>query len=689
MALDFQRAQKLWNAQAQIEAANNCRRRYQHGRGPCNVFILDTSSSLGEDGFTQMKDVFKTILDEYACHPEIDENVSVIVCGRNTRFQHYYSNQYADIKRCVDGLEFGGLTPLTAAFILSLGSLQNRAAHSRMMNDFHIHPRIILISDGKPTDFTSTNDVEDSPQCERDEDKDHLLQLTRNIGRCYPIFCIPIGKDPDVVLLEFISAQSRGGKIVYPSEAKQFAKYSTNIRAASLLHFTMKNDGNDREMILTLLACTMPYKEFTEMDQDDIFDICTKKSLYNPWDDVSDDDVDDMDHECKERYSSMPALGTRVRRGLDWAYDDQDNYGPGTVVGHSDNVGWLLVKWDTSLTFDYRYGSSSFEKDKYDVIVCDEPRLLENELIAVGCLVKRGPDWEWGNQDGGNGAIGSVYCVRNNGTVCVRWSNGQSSHYRFGYHGKFDLQICDPFSSESIDYLQDKKRKDTLNRIHKTPGQFPVLTEAPPQDHDSSEIQCDSRLPSPQRLKVIKGRYFKNDRTNDELASDKESDEPGESSLSIAVNQWMWEDDDGKWNPYPRKINDRINQCYRRNPNSTVVVTINEHSFRVVMSKNLQIDLMTRETSEVQPVQCCMHVSCRLMGRSLHDDFDCSFRDRNMRRMWSAEDDYPPLILNLTSGVSMVPSLSNSYFCILYWNYEIDCYWLSSIFHEIMLLVCR
>lgn len=52
------------------------------------------------------------------------------------------------------------------------------------------------------------------------------------------------------------------------------------------------------------------------------------------------------------------------------------------------------MKWDTSLTFDYRYGSSSFEKDKYDVIVCDEPRLLENELIAVGCLVKRGDDYD-------------------------------------------------------------------------------------------------------------------------------------------------------------------------------------------------------------------------------------------------------------------------------------------------------
>lgn len=49
-----------------------------------------------------------------------------------------------------------------------------------------------------------------------------------------------------------------------------------------------------------------------------------------------------------------------------------------------------MVEWDTGSVFDYRYGSSIFEKDKYDVIVCDEPRMLENELIAVGCLVKRG-----------------------------------------------------------------------------------------------------------------------------------------------------------------------------------------------------------------------------------------------------------------------------------------------------------
>lgn len=37
--------------------------RFQHGTGPCNVFILDTSSSLGEEGFTQMKEAFTSIID--------------------------------------------------------------------------------------------------------------------------------------------------------------------------------------------------------------------------------------------------------------------------------------------------------------------------------------------------------------------------------------------------------------------------------------------------------------------------------------------------------------------------------------------------------------------------------------------------------------------------------------------------
>ena len=32
--------------------------------------------------------------------------------------------------------------------------------------------------------------------------------------------------------------------------------------------------------------------------------------------------------------SEMPALGSRVRRGPDWRWDNQDGEGPGTIIGH-------------------------------------------------------------------------------------------------------------------------------------------------------------------------------------------------------------------------------------------------------------------------------------------------------------------------------------------------------------------
>lgn len=54
-------------------------------------------------------------------------------------------------------------------------------------------------------------------------------------------------------------------------------------------------------------------------------------------------------------------------------------------------VGWLRIAWDKNKAiYPYRYGSNPDENDKYDVMICDEPRILKGELIAPGCLVTRG-----------------------------------------------------------------------------------------------------------------------------------------------------------------------------------------------------------------------------------------------------------------------------------------------------------
>nr|XP_022335026.1 uncharacterized protein LOC111131681 [Crassostrea virginica] len=127
---------------------------YQQGNGPYNIFILDTSSRLGEDGFQEMKEIFASMIDEYAKHPEVDENVAVFVCGRQTKFHHYFSNQYEDIKQSIENLEYGGPCPLEAAILLVSRNLRKDTSRSCVINGYHVHPRVILLTNGRPTPST-------------------------------------------------------------------------------------------------------------------------------------------------------------------------------------------------------------------------------------------------------------------------------------------------------------------------------------------------------------------------------------------------------------------------------------------------------------------------------------------------------------------------------------------------------
>ncbi|XP_066147200.1 E3 ubiquitin-protein ligase MIB2 [Euwallacea fornicatus] len=74
-------------------------------------------------------------------------------------------------------------------------------------------------------------------------------------------------------------------------------------------------------------------------------------------------------------------------------------------------------------------------------------------MLAPGLRIVRGPDWSWGNQDGGEGFVGTVCEIGQGGksgaigspdkTVVVQWDNGTRTNYRVGYLGKYDLRIID------------------------------------------------------------------------------------------------------------------------------------------------------------------------------------------------------------------------------------------------------
>lgn len=67
---------------------------------------------------------------------------------------------------------------------------------------------------------------------------------------------------------------------------------------------------------------------------------------------------------------------------------------------------------------------------------------MEN-LALVGLRVLRGPDWAGGDEDGGEGHLGTVKEVLRNWHVRVLWDTGQESICKAGAEGKTELRIFD------------------------------------------------------------------------------------------------------------------------------------------------------------------------------------------------------------------------------------------------------
>ena len=64
--------------------------------------------------------------------------------------------------------------------------------------------------------------------------------------------------------------------------------------------------------------------------------------------------------------------------------------------------------------------------------------------MCVGLRVVRGPDWEWGDQDGGEGHVGTVVeSEPSHRAVVVHWDCTERCRYRCGHDDKYDLRVLD------------------------------------------------------------------------------------------------------------------------------------------------------------------------------------------------------------------------------------------------------
>ncbi|KAL7645433.1 UNVERIFIED_CONTAM: hypothetical protein RMT77_003819 [Armadillidium vulgare] len=134
------------------------------------------------------------------------------------------------------------------------------------------------------------------------------------------------------------------------------------------------------------------------------------------------------------------------------------------------------IRWKCARCFDYDLCTSCYMGDKHDVNhpfiryetssssgVDISPRKNASKVplqgIFVGAKVIRGPDWDWGNQDGGEGKWGRVTEIRGwdnesgRSVASVTWLSNTTNVYRVGHKGKVDVKYIQPATNGNI-YLQ-------------------------------------------------------------------------------------------------------------------------------------------------------------------------------------------------------------------------------------------
>ncbi|CAH1269788.1 MIB1 [Branchiostoma lanceolatum] len=412
------------------------------------VLCLDTSGSMAGRGMRELKKAVKEFLlgvQETASKHNLRENVGVVEFGAKTRIVQPLTNNYAVVLRAVDNLNAGGTTPMFEGLMEALKEVLQNGGVLVLSGQKKMTPRVILMTDGHP-------DLHPRPGSTLLQDKENVLKAALSFGPAgwqavglphpIPIACVGCGGDVDGALLQAVAKLTNGmyvqGDIGQLSEF--FRRQVLLIRFAAQFSHGMKRCRiafaiSDMRQLRDLMVLRQYLAQMGEsVDEEELVGL--KTLLLAMLLCAADDDSDD------EEQDNMPPLGSRVQRGRDWKWGNQDRQGTGTVVQHKSD-GNLVVEWDhdSASNYKYRFGAEGAR----DVRVVDEPRVVgAGGRIMPGCRVVRdsvmwfyasGRDWasRYGDQDGGRGSVGFVYKVKEGEdyNVHVRWPNKHKNVYKY------------------------------------------------------------------------------------------------------------------------------------------------------------------------------------------------------------------------------------------------------------------
>ncbi|XP_065843372.1 uncharacterized protein [Oscarella lobularis] len=499
------------------------------------VLLLDTSGSMAGRGMRELKracEVFLDGVEETAKQTNLKENIAIVEFGAKAQLLQGLTNQYERCRQAVRLLKPSGRTPMFDGLMIALKEIITNGGVVTVAGR-PLCPRVILMTDGQPTDDKG----------ETTAARDQVLNAAKAFGpqgwkECklphpVPIACVGCG-DCDPSLLDEIATVTKGMFVIVQNieELSSFFK-----RQVLLIRFAAKF-AQDMEQLRSRIALAAFLRELGERVEEAeldglmqfLFAMLCLQTL------AGDDDDDTSSGGDDPVIQGLPAHGSRVRRGPDWKWGNQDKSGCGTVIKHYKS-GIVEVEWDHGGKNHYRYGAEGAT----DLQLVGEPRIARRiDEVKPGCKVIRGPDWQWANQDGGPGNIGVVYRIEDSGvSVRVRWPSGLRGVYRNGKDGKHDLNLANVSVQSS--------------------GALPAKTE---------RLNISSQSPSkPER----EGRFC-----------------------------WQWKDNSGSWRPYTIEQIDSMEGIYQKNPNATCKLDRDSYTYHIDFGKMEQQNIDTKAVRKIR-----------------------------------------------------------------------------------------
>ncbi|XP_053382342.1 uncharacterized protein LOC123540965 isoform X2 [Mercenaria mercenaria] len=449
---EFYLSKVVWEVEAKAEVLNARKTEISELEGAKTILLLDTSASMANgdawvEAHTFVMDYLKG-LEQIAPRVSNKEYVSIVTYGSQTRCLQRYTNDFASLRAAVESVQLGGPSPLYGGLLMAHAvAVSPKNEEFKLINGMQVNTKIVLITDGEPTELCLHRGSDIADQDKMDETKASLINEVGGLHkRDIDLFCVPVG-NANMEFLNLILSKEQGRRVLNFRDGVHFSR-RLFLSNKFLPSFALFGGGRfavprgDPEITGRDFA---HMQEILDDDRSKIYDAMLRQDQ-NPYE--------------ESRNERVLPIGTRVRRGPDWNGEDHDGNGPGTVVGHHLYRDMVWVHWDENDEIrQYNYG----HLDQYTVFQVEEPRIpLPGQPLDVGCVVCPGKDWQSDVTE--PGSTGVVYRMQVNEDgirkAVVRWDNGQRAVHSYGDDRIYEIQI----------YLGDASVVQALQNTGKVSG---------------------------------------------------------------------------------------------------------------------------------------------------------------------------------------------------------------------------